>query len=841
MSTVTALGSRPAPIDIRGLLRFSAIAVQLCAILVILRQFQIESRAFREVAALAFAGFAVHYFLPQKFRLPFFGALSIAALFLVLGIANGAWLLAFGLVLIGVCHLPLSVGIRAALLVGVGGLAAAAKVELIPGPWSQAIWPILASMFMFRVVVYLYDIRHEKPSFVRSVGYFFMVPNVCFPMFPVVDYKGFRRTYYDAEQHQIYQTGVDWMVRGAIQLILYRVIYYYFTISPADVVDPDTLTQFLVSNFLLYLRISGDFHLITGMLHLFGFNLMPTHHLYCLSSSFTDFWRRINIYWKEFMMKIFYYPLFFKLRRYGEIPAIVAATMVVFILTWLLHSYQWFWLRGDFPITWQDGIFWMTLALLVVVRAVREFKRGRRRTLGSAAETVGDKIRRGLSTVGIFFAICILWSIWTSDSIVQWVEIWSFLWEGIPSSGSPMPLLLIAVTAVIFVGAVLFGRESSVEKRITLARGLTLTRSTVETLIILAVVTPLGLPQVYSLFGAGLGNVVVSLKSGNLSRADAAALERGYYEGLTNVNRFNSQLWDIYMKRPTGWLNITGSGLTMMRDDFLQVELARGFRSQTEFGVIETNRWGMRDQDYAELPAAGTTRGVLLGYSTVMGWGVNQDETFESLLETRINERLAEHSAGRFELLNLAVPGYRPPQQAMALEEGLRFAPDVVFYTAAGREQQNTVDFLADVVEKRIGIPYEGLQALVASTGVAPDMERSAIVKRLKEREDDFVRWVYEFIVERSHAAGARAAWIYVPPLFPTADETEQHATSRALAEAAGFEIIDLAGIFDGEDPASLSLEEWDQHPNATAHRRIADHLYSAIQSRPEAFDLPAM
>ena len=64
-------------------------------------------------------------------------------------------------------------------------------------------------------------------------------------------------------------------------------------------------------------------------------------------------------------MKIFYYPLFFRLRRYGEVPAIVAATLIVFVLTWVLHAYQWFWLRGDFPITWQDGIFWMGLALPV--------------------------------------------------------------------------------------------------------------------------------------------------------------------------------------------------------------------------------------------------------------------------------------------------------------------------------------------------------------------------------------------------------------------------------------------------------------------------------------------
>src|SRR3546814_50192 len=187
------------------------------------------------------------------------------------------------------------------------------------------------------------------------------------------------------DEHLIYQIGVDWMVRGILHLILYRIIYYYWTIGPAEVIDPDTLTQYLVTNFLLYLRISGDFHLITGMLLLFGFNLTPTHHHYCLSSSFTDFWRRINIYWKDFMMKIFYYPLFFKLRRYGDVPAIVVATVVVFLLTWLLHSYHWFWLLVAFPTICPDGLFWMTLALLFVVGALREFLLGRSRPARTSA------------------------------------------------------------------------------------------------------------------------------------------------------------------------------------------------------------------------------------------------------------------------------------------------------------------------------------------------------------------------------------------------------------------------------------------------------------------------
>ena len=93
-----------------------------------------------------------------------------------------------------------------------------------------------------------------------------------------------------------------------MHLILYRLVYNRLVIDAADVTTVPQLVQYLLWPFLLYLRVSGQFHIIVGMLHLFGFNLPETHHLYYLSSSFSDFWRRINIYWKDFMMKLVFYP-----------------------------------------------------------------------------------------------------------------------------------------------------------------------------------------------------------------------------------------------------------------------------------------------------------------------------------------------------------------------------------------------------------------------------------------------------------------------------------------------------------------------------------------------------
>jgi hypothetical protein len=249
----------------------------------------------------------------------------------------------------------------------------------------------------------------------------------------------------------------------------------------------------------------------------------------------------------------------------------------------------------------------------------------------------------------------------------------------------------------------------------------------------------------------------------------------------------------------------------------------------------------MRDGAYALEPAGNVVRGVILGFSTVMGWGVEQDETFEAVLEERVNRRLTEVSDQRFELLNLAVPGYRPPQQVMALEEALRFSPDIVFYTAAGREQWNTIKFLAETVAKGVEIPYPDLTALLAEAGVDSDMSETEVLQRLKPHDDTLVAWVYDRITQLSAAQGIRAVWIYVPPLFPTAEEPAEHDRARALAQAAGFEILDLTGVFDGRDPASLSLEEWDRHPTAEAHAMIAELIYEAMAKDPSDFGLSGL
>src|SRR5262245_12331460 len=85
------------------------------ALLLLIYYFKLENRAFFNLAALAFGGFIVHYFLPLPLRMPFFFLLSLAGAVMVFG-TQAAWLVGIGLVLVGICHLPASFRLRVATL-----------------------------------------------------------------------------------------------------------------------------------------------------------------------------------------------------------------------------------------------------------------------------------------------------------------------------------------------------------------------------------------------------------------------------------------------------------------------------------------------------------------------------------------------------------------------------------------------------------------------------------------------------------------------------------------------------------------------------------------------------
>ena len=56
---------------------------------------------------------------------------------------------------------------------------------------------------------------------------------------------------------------------------------------------------------------------------------------------------------------------------------------------------------------------------------------------------------------------------------------------------------------------------------------------------------------------------------------------------------------------------------------------------------MSTNRWGMRDREYAKAKPAGTYRVAMLGSSYEMGPGVPDGATYEAVLEDLLNDEIS--------------------------------------------------------------------------------------------------------------------------------------------------------------------------------------------------------
>jgi hypothetical protein len=825
----------------RDAARFALVCAQLLLVLAAIYQYKLESRTFFQVMLLAAAGFVVHALLPLAWRLPFFVGLSFASIVLAFGWLDGGWLIALGLVLIAICHLPWRLSLRVALLLATGALFAAWRVEWLPAPWSVAIWPILGAMFMFRIALYLHALRHDEkqPTPARTLAYFFMLPNVCFPLYPVVDYLTMRRTYFDREAIATYQTGVKWIVRGLVHLILYRLVYVHLAGDPLELRSLGDLVQFLLATFLLYLRVSGQFHLICGVLHLFGFRLPETHHLYFLSSSFTDFWRRINIYWKDFMMKLVYYPSFFALKRWGAQVALVGATLVVFAGTWLLHSYQWFWLRGGFPLEPQDGLFWGILGALVVMGALRELKRSRRRKLGAAQ---GWSLSLAARTVGTFTAICVLWSLWSAESVMTWIVMWS-------AAGRTTALELAGLAVLLGAGLAVAGRVWQLDGEAKGGAADPWGPALLPALTLLLLLA-LGATAAYAPIAPRLSEFVATLQQSTLNARDAALQHKGYYEKLDNVGRQSAQLWGLTAQKPGHWIHLGDTAAYRVRKDFTAGELVPGARIVFNDQPLGVNTLGMRDRERTLAKPAGGVRIAVVGPSHVMGSGVADEDTFTRLLE----RRLSAAGAGHVEVLNFGVAARALSQQLAVLDDQvLRFAPDVVLITDnPPRIAQTTVQHLLltigrgyDIPAPRlrallertgtlslgapgVAIPFDALRSLAGQVGVAARMPWAEADLRLRRAADEVTATLFQEIADRVRRAGAVPVFV---ALGTTNDPPGDHAPTLQAARAAGMPVFDLLDVWVGHDPTHLRVAPWDNHPNAAGNALIAERLEALLRA----------
>lgn len=207
---------------------------------------------------------------------------------------------------------------------------------------------------------------------------------------------------------------------------------------------------------------------------------------------------------------------------------------------------------------------------------------------------------------------------------------------------------------------------------------------------------------------------------------------------------------------------------------------AQGKFTRPEFSVeIKTNSIGLRDDEIAPTKAKNEFRILLLGDSVTAGFEVARGETFEALLEGKLNQLQDER---HYQVINAGFRGYGTDQEFLFLKSrGMALNPDAVilaFVPANDLEDNVTVhasgriyakpffDYDADSSLALRGVPVPDYpQELQIYSGVVADgtlaslpenkVGESPIKKILRDN-----LFLYGFVAQRLKSANPRAAAI---------------------------------------------------------------------------------
>jgi hypothetical protein len=206
----------------------------------------------------------------------------------------------------------------------------------------------------------------------------------------------------------------------------------------------------------------------------------------------------------------------------------VIATSAAFVVTWALHSYQWFWLRGESFFTVTDTLFWTILGALVIHGGLRELKAPKKlkaRAAGWSAREAGRAVRT-------FLIFCMLWSLWSAESLNQW------LW--MLGSARVIDLRgIVMLMGVLAIIALLGGHDWNAKKpsNASASRFAWAGEARVRSIATIGLLVLVAQPVVMGLLPATAGNAIAAVRSQDVSAKDAALKHRGYYEQLDARNQ----------------------------------------------------------------------------------------------------------------------------------------------------------------------------------------------------------------------------------------------------------------------------------------------------------------
>lgn len=813
----------------KALFDYIFLMVQTAILFYVFTKFNLERESqLNKLLPIVWIGLGIHFWLPKNYKTPFFVLLSFGSILYLTGLLNAAILISIGLFLISLCHLPIKYNYRLFLIISaVIGLVLICinAVYLFP---VSGLTTLIGTMFLMRLFIYVYELKHNNnyDNIWQRIAYFFLIPNMCFPLFPLVDFKTFIKTTYNTKTSEIHAIAIRKIFRGIVHLITYRVIYFFILPEPTEIHDLYSVIEFAVFSYMLILRLSGIFHLSLGILGLFGYNLPEIFNNYFFASSFNDLWRRVNLYWREALMKVVYYPIYFKLKKLNKRSAVAISVLVVFVFNWALHGYQWLWIRGSFYLAPNDILFWTVFGLAVMINSVYLQKEHQAKKINpDTYEPFMEVLLKIIKPFLMFSFMVFIWMMWSSTSITEWLYLITFF------SGSISEWLnvLLAIAALFCLVLYLYySYKSGVLGKILSFYKKYITSITA---IFVGLLFILSFPKTTSFITVENYSAVQLLQETEINLRDKKIMERGYYQEL--LTDANSAL-NVFQSRLQGPKNWNKNKAYIKTNNILQKEFKKNTETIFKLKQLTTNKHGMRDMDYALNKPDDTYRFAMLGGSYEMGAGVADNQNYESVTEGLLNA----HYQRNIEVLNFAVGGYHLIENVYNTKMNvLRFKPDALIYAAHSNEFYRMNSRLIDLFTSKVSIDDPFIKKIKSKSGIKAKMCRLEKNNRLKPYLRSIIEWGYNTIAADCRENGIKPIWVYVPALGDGDYDPDFNEVSQ-IAKEAGFEIIVLKDVYNGHNYKNLVVAPWDYHPNSKGHNLIGNKLFEALVSHEKELKL---
>jgi hypothetical protein len=222
---------------------------------------------------------------------------------------------------------------------------------------------------------------------------------------------------------------------------------------------------------------------------------------------------------------------------------------------------------------------------------------------------------------------------------------------------------------------------------------------------------------------------------------------------------------------------------------------------------------------------------AVIGPSTAMGSGVDASETFQSVLEDRLNREGT--GTTHYEVLNFGVAGYSPLHELYQLQRKVfQFEPNAVLYLAHASNVDSASSQFVRMVQKEIVSSDAYLRDLARRTGIRRGTGATEARRRIAPYANELQEWVYRRIVEQCRERGIVPIFVYMPLVTESTEpwRAGQRRNVLQLARDAGFRIIDLEGVYGAYKPSELWIMKDDSHANALGNRLIGNRLHDLLQ-----------